>query len=156
MATQLWFDQHLKQSFSLPETPKLKLFLPPGKSPLVTLALMNPSEISSIDVFYTQQVQTDGGKDNSNNTKNRFWHHSAVSKNNGKWAAHLHLFSVDKPLWVYANVSYNLKKPISGAGYYYGIYSANQFTLSSLMRVATSGELKKAEVVATLKPQVSD
>jgi hypothetical protein len=61
---------------------------------------------------------------------------------------------VDKPLWVYANVSYKLKKPISGAGYYYGIYSANRFTLSSLMRVATSSELKKAGVVAKLKQQV--
>ena len=154
VATQLWFDQHLKQSFQLPETPSLKLFLPPGKSPVVTLGVDESREISAIDVFYTQQGQTDGGKDNSNNTKNRFWHHSAVSKHNGKWAAHLHLFSVDKPLWVYANVSYKLKKPISGAGYYYGIYSANRFTLSSLMRVATSSELKKAGVVATLKQQV--
>jgi len=154
VATQLWFDQHLKQSFQLPETPKLKLFLPSGKLPVVTLGVDESSEISAINVFYTQQAQTDGGKDNSNNTKNRFWHYSAVSKNNGKWAAHLHLFSVDKPLWVYANVSYNLKKPISGAGYYYGIYSAKQFTLSSLMRVATSGELKKAGVVSTLTPQV--
>ena len=154
VATQLWFDQHLKQSFQLPETPNLKLFLPSGKSPVVTLGIDESREISAIDVFYTQQGQTDGGKDNSNNTKNRFWHHSAVSKHNGKWAAHLHLFSVDKPLWVYANVSYKLKKPISGAGYYYGIYSANQFTLSSLMRVATSSELKKAGVVATLKQQV--
>ena len=154
VATQLWFDQHLKQSFQLPETPNLKLFLPSGKSPVVTLGIDESREISAIDVFYTQQGQTDGGKDNSNNTKNRFWHHSAVSKHNGKWAAHLHLFSVDKPLWVYANVSYKLKKPISGAGYYYGIYSAKRFTLSSLMRVATSSELKKAGVVATLKQQV--
>ena len=154
VATQLWFDQHLKQSFQLPETPNLKLFLPSGKSPVVTLGIDESREISAIDVFYTQQGQTDGGKDNSNNTKNRFWHHSAVSKHNGKWAAHLHLFSVDKPLWVYANVSYKLKKPISGAGYYYGIYSANRFTLSSLMRVATSSELKKAGVVAKLKQQV--
>ena len=154
VATQLWFDQHLKQSFQLPETPNLKLFLPPGKSPVVTLGVDESREISAIDVFYTQQGQTDGGKDNSNNTKNRFWHHSAVSKHNGKWAAHLHLFSVDKPLWVYANVSYKLKKPISGAGYYYGIYSANRFTLSSLMRVSTSSELKKAGVVAKLKQQV--
>ena len=105
VATQLWFDQHLKQSFQLPETPNLKLFLPSGKSPVVTLSVDESSEISSIDVFYTQQAQTDGGKDNSNNTKNRFWHHSTVSKNNGKWAAHLNLFSVDKPLWVYANGS---------------------------------------------------
>ena len=154
VATQLWFDQHLKQSFQLPETPSLKLFLPSGKSPVVTLGIDESREISAIDVFYTQQGQTDGGKDNSNNTKNRFWHHSAVSKHNGKWAAHLHLFSVDKPLWVYANVSYKLKKPISGAGYYYGIYSANRFTLSSLMRVSTSSELKKAGVVAKLKQQV--
>ena len=110
-------------------------------------------EISSIDVYYTQQVQTDGKKDNSNNTKNRFWHHSEVGKQNGKWTAQLNLFAVEKPLWVYSNVSYKLKKPIT-AGYYYGIYSAKQFTLSSLMRVATSEDLKKSGVITARKPNV--
>ncbi|MBT7650837.1 MAG: hypothetical protein HN553_07680, partial [Opitutae bacterium] len=65
VATQLWFDQHLKQSFQLPETPNLKLFLPSGKSPVVTLSVDESSEISAINIFYTQQAQTDGGKDNS-------------------------------------------------------------------------------------------
>ena len=154
VATQLWFDQHLKNSFRLPETPKLKLLLPPGKAPTVTVGVDDTQEVSSIDVFYTQQVQTDGKRDNSNNTKNRFWQHSAVSKNEGKWTAPLHLFSIEKPLWVYANVSYHLKKPISGAGYYYGIYSTNQFVLSSLMEVATAADLKKANIVTTLKPNL--
>ena len=154
VATQLWFDQHLKKSFCLPETPKLKLFLPTDKSPTVTLEVDESREISSIDVYYTQQVQTDGKKDNSNNTKNRFWHHSEVGKQNGKWTAQLNLFAVEKPLWVYSNVSYKLKKPITGAGYYYGIYSAKQFTLSSLMRVATSEDLKKSGVITARKPNV--
>ena len=70
--------------------------------------------------------------------------------------APLHLFSIEKPLWVYANVSYHLKKPISGAGYYYGIYSTNQFALSSLMEVATAADLKKADIVTTLKPKSFD
>lgn len=154
VATQLWFDQHLKNSFRLPKTPQLKLLLPAGKSPMVTVGVDDSREVSAIDVFYTQQAQTDGKRDNSNNTKNRFWQHSAVSKSEGKWTAPLPLFSIDKPLWVYANVTYHLKKPISGAGYYYGIYSANQFTLSSLMEIATAADLKKAKVVTTLKPNI--
>ena len=154
VATQLWFDQHLKNSFRFPKTPELKLLLPAGKSPMVTVDVDDTREIAAIDVFYTQQAQTDGKRDNSSNTKNRFWQHSAVSKNGGKWTAPLQLFSVEKPLWVYANVTYQLKKPISGAGYYYGIYSASQFTLSSLMKVATATDLMKSKVVSTLKTNI--
>ena len=61
---------------------------------------------------------------------------------------------MDKPLWVYANVRYQLEKPVSGAGYYYGSYTANSFNLSSLMKTVSSAELKKAGVVSTLKPSL--
>jgi hypothetical protein len=43
-----------------------------GKAPMVTVEVDDTQEVSAIDVFYTQQVQTDGKRDNSNNTKKPF------------------------------------------------------------------------------------
>ena len=62
------------------------------------------------------------------------------------------MLTTDKPLWAYANVLYSLDEPITGAGYYYRIYSTETFNLSSLVRVATPEQLKTAEVKATMKP----
>lgn len=150
--TQLWMDQYLKNSFSFPQTPKLNLELAQGKQPLVTLDL-DESQMLSVDVYYTQQGQVDGKKDNSTNTKNRYWHHSHATKKNGRWNAKLPIFSTDLPLWVYANVTYKLDKPVSGAGYYYGEYTSDRFVLSSLMKTANTSALKSSQVVTSLKRQ---
>ena len=150
VASQLWFDQYLKGSFKLPSTPQINVNLSQGKKPLVTLNI-DESKVDSIDVFYTQQGQMDGKKDDSTNTKSRFWHHVPVLKSNNAWTTELSIHSVDKPLWVYANVTYKLGKSITGAGYYYGVYTTEKFTLSSLMQVITPRALKDAKVVATMK-----
>ena len=154
VATQLWFDQHLKGVFKMPKTPELRLTLTKGKPPVATVRVDPSKPVEFVDVFYTQHGHVDGEKNDATNTKNRFWHHASIPLGKGKSAAHVHLPSVDKPLWVYANVRYQLEKPVAGAGYYYGSYTANSFNLSSLMKTVSSAELKKAGVVSTLKPSL--
>ena len=95
--TQLWMDQHLKNSFAFPQTPKIDLKLVPGKQPKVILQF-DESKMLSVDVYYTQQGQIDGKKDNSTNTKNRFWHHAKATKyNNRQWTAQMPIFSINAP-----------------------------------------------------------
>jgi hypothetical protein len=151
VGTQIWFDHHLKGLRRVPMTPQLNLTLPDGKLPTASLTVDESEEISSVDFFYTQQGQSDGEKDNTMNTRNRFWHHSPAVKGAGKWNAQLPIFSLDNPLWVYANVHYKLKKPIEGAGYYYGRYKADSYNLSSLMKVTDAAELQSSGVVASLR-----
>jgi hypothetical protein len=109
-------------------------------------------ELVSVDVFYTQQGQIEGEKNDHKNTIARFWRHAVASKKGDRWIAKLPLFSSDQPLWVYANVMYSLDQPISGAGYYYRDYTAKQFNLSSLTAMVTPKELNAAGVKATLEP----
>ena len=116
VASQIWFDHHLKNGPKIPKTPKLDLDFPRGGDPIANLIVDESREVLSVDIFYTQQGQIDGEKDNSTNTKNRFWHHSGVIKTNQKYSAKIPLFSLNKPLWVYANVTYRLDTPIRGAG----------------------------------------
>ncbi len=155
VAAQLWFDQYLKGIFTFPRTPQTELTLKSSEGvPVLTVRPDSSKPVLRVDVFYTRQGQIDGLNDDPNNTKNRFWHHAATSKQGDAWVAKLPLTGPDKPLWVYANVVYPLDPPVSGAGYYYRIYTSDRFNLSSLMHMATPAELKAAGVKATLPPSL--
>jgi len=151
----LWLDQYLKGGFTFPQIPQSSLNLKTKNAvPLFTVTPDPSKPIVSVDIYYTQQGQNEGEKNNHENTMNRFWRNADAKKSGNKWVAHLPIFSTDKPLWVYANVLYSLDQPVTGAGYYYSSYTAETFNLSSMMRIATPGQLKEAGVCATLKPSL--
>jgi len=156
VATQLWFDQVFKRNFTWPKTPASTLVLG-AKDGIPTFSVTPDSsrKILSVDIFYTQQGSTPQGRRRRRdleNAINRFWHYARPRKIGDQWTASLPLLSIDKPLWVYANVLYALDEPVSGAGYYYGSYRADRFNLSSLMSMAGPESLKKAGVTATMAP----
>ena len=144
VATQLWFDQVLKNSFVAPKTPQTELTLKTSNGiPELSILPDTTREILSVDVFVTRE----GDK----KAADRFWHHVPTKKGQGKWTASLELYGVDKPLWVYANVRYKLDKEITGAGYYYGIYTTDSFVLSSRMAMIAPEALKEAGVRSVLQ-----
>lgn len=150
VATQLWFDQHLKGSFAWPRSPQAGLDLAaPGGIPTLTVVPDAARPVLAVEIFYTQHGQADGRKDIRDNTVSRFWHRAASAVQDGVWTAKLPVFSTDQPLWVYANVVYPLEQEITGAGYYYRNYTTKQFNVSSLMTMVTPAELKAAGVRAT-------
>lgn len=152
IAGLLWFDQHLKKSYTFPQTPKTELTLATKTNiPAFRVTPDASQEILSVDVFYTQHGKLEGEKNDHENTKNRFWRSAKTTKEGDTWTASLPLTSTSKPLWVYANVLYPLDKPQSGAGYYYGLYTANAVNLSSVVQMVTPEELQAANVHATLK-----
>ena len=156
VVTQLWFDQYLKGTFTFPETPKSSLELKTKNGVPTFLVTPDASrKILSVDVYYTQQGQIDEKADNRENTINRFWHHAHTTRKGNSWTAELPVMSTDKPLWAYANVVYSLDETVTGAGYYYGIYSADKFNLSSTMSVISPVQLKATGVKATMKPSLT-
>ncbi|MFT5131113.1 MAG: arylsulfatase A-like enzyme, partial [Rhodothermales bacterium] len=142
VATQLWFDQHLKGSFSLPQTPQSELKL--GDVPSFSVRPDSSKRILSVDIYYSQQGDPVPAEFSRTHSIARFWHHAEATQAAGAWSAELPNVSGDKPLWVYANVSYPLDSPVTGAGYYYGAYSADRFTLSSRMSMVAAAELSKS------------
>ena len=155
VATQLWMDQHLKGTFILPQAPQTELTLKTESGvPSLTVEPDPSKPILYVDAYYTQQGQMDGQEDDRDNTMNRFWHHATATKKGDVWTAELPVFSTEKPLWVYANVVYPLDEPVTGAGYYYGIYTAAKFNLSSMVHIVSADELKVAGVKATLQPSL--
>ena len=87
--------------------------------------------IDTVDVFYTQ----DGEPLEREHRKNRFWHYAKPVCNGGQWTADLPLATTDKPLWAYANVRYRLDEPVTGAGYYYRVYTTDVFNASSPVQI---------------------
>lgn len=155
VATLLWFDQHLKKQFVMPDTPESELTLNTEDGiPRFTVRPDHSMPITSVNIFYTQQGEPNETPAQRENTVHRFWHHAQASENDGMWSGKLPVWSTKKPLWVYANVTYRLDKPVDGAGYYYRIYSADSFNLSSLLKTFDPETLQSAKVKATLKPTV--
>ncbi|MFC1652242.1 sulfatase-like hydrolase/transferase [Planctomycetota bacterium] len=155
VASQLWFDQQLKGIFTLPATPQIVVNLEAkGGIPTIMVTADQSNPILAVEVYYTQQGQMDGLKDNRENTKNRFWHYAETTKHGKSWHASLPLSNTDQPLWVYANVTYSLNESTAYAGYYYGVGLSEAFNLSSLMFIATADQLKAAGVQPTLKPSL--
>ncbi|MDB4499018.1 dienelactone hydrolase family protein [Akkermansiaceae bacterium] len=147
VATQLWFDEHLKGTFQNPSTPKTTLTL--EGVPTLTVIPDLSRTIHSIDIFYTQQGSENEGNEDA---KYRHWQHLSADLVDGKATAALPLLDTDRPLWAYANIRYALDKPITGAGYYYGIYTTKDFNISSLVHLASPEQLQAAGTQATDKP----
>ena len=149
VATQLWFDEQLKGNFNVPKTPKTELKL--SGTPEITVIPDASRKILSVDFFYTQEGKAKETSKDRDLVMNRFWHHRLGKMVNGQAKATLPLLSREKPLWVYANVRYELDKPVEGVGYYYRAYQAKDFNVSSLIKKITVDQLKLAGVNATDK-----
>lgn len=155
VATLLWFDTHLQHTFDFPKTPQTKItFHQAAGVPTINVKPDTSRKPLSVDVYYTQHGKSVELPSDRENTMNRFWRHAATTSNGDHWTASLPIISVDKPLWVYANVSYALEQPVSGAGYYYGTYTADTFNVSSVLEKFSAEQLKARGVKATLKPSL--
>ena len=155
VAGLLWFDQFLQGTFQYPWTPNTVLELKTGSNIPRFSVTPDPSRrVLSVDIFYTQQGQTPEEKYDMGHTIARFWHHARAQSDGKVWTAEVPLLSVERPLWIYANVLYSLDAPVVGAGYYYAVYTAKTVNISSTMSIVTPEQLAAAGVKATLKPSL--
>lgn len=149
VATLLWMDQHLKDSFDMPKTPKSTVTLKTNNGvPSIKITPDRAEEVKNVDVFYTEQHEPTLGPQGA---MTRFWHYAKATKKGKVWTADIPMSDPEKPLWVYANATYPLEEPVIGAGYYYEIYTANNYILSSRMHMYSPKQLATAGVKANLK-----
>jgi acetyl esterase/lipase len=153
VAAQLWFDQHLQGTFRFPQTPQCALQLRSANGvPTASVEVDTSQPVVSVDVYYSQPRPMDAGAKPADDYKHRFWRHAKATRKGDVWQVALPLIADDQPLRVYANVRYALPKPVTSAGYYYAIRSADEFVLSSVLQTVSPAQLQAAEVQATLQP----
>lgn len=150
VSVPLWFNQHLKSEFVMPKNPETDLVLKTAdRTPVFTVTPDDLREILSVDIYYTEQ-------DESNYTErlvamSKYWRHAPATESDGTWTAPVPAFSTDRQLWVYADIAYANDREVFGSG---GgpVLSSDTFHLSSLLRMVTPDELKAAGVEANETP----
>ncbi|WP_372772247.1 dienelactone hydrolase family protein [Mangrovibacterium sp.] len=151
----LWFDQYLKGEFTYPETPKTEMALKTQSGiPSFSVIPDSSKEILEVEIYYTQQADFVDDVPEREHRKSRFWHYSKPTRNDKVWTAELPLIDKESTLWAYANVRYKLDVPVTGAGYYYRIYTVDNFNLSTPIEIATSEQLQAAGTIVTEKPSL--
>lgn len=131
---QLWFEQHLKGSFVLPATPKLALTLQASNGVPVATVRPDPAlPVRRVDLYYAIDPHE----------LTRFWRDAQPVQDCNEWKAALPVLSVDAPLFVYANVVYDLPEPQRA------VLKSDCFTLSSRVLSASPGQMRAAGVRAT-------
>lgn len=156
VATQLFFDEHLKGSFKFPATPEISVqWKAPDGIPVATARTDPSREPLSVDFYYTQSAlpRSEYGKGKKNLPRPAYyWRHAKAEKSGGVWTAQLPMSGDDRPVWVFVNATYPLDPPVSGAGYYYRDYTTDRFTVSSKLVSAEAPELKAAGVISSFVP----
>lgn len=139
-ARELWLDAKLKDGFSFPAPPQIfvKLDTKDGR-PQVSVRPDTSMPISHIDVFFTR----DGNKSSSQTMRTRYWQFAKPTQENSTYTASLDIFDQDEPLWIFANVYYQLedsgkKRALTKA--------AKTFTVSTRLIQFSSKQLAQANI----------
>ncbi len=135
----LWFDSHLQDRLTFPESPAARLVLDGGDGvPVYEVRPDTSRAIERVAVYY--------GYDRD--PRNRFWASAHVERTGDVWRAACPVFDLDEPLFVLANVSYRLNGDERPPG------DPETFVLS-VADAARPEALVDAGVRATEKPQRS-
>jgi hypothetical protein len=134
----LWFEQHLKNSFRCPGTPRIDLDLTlAGGIPRVVVTPDPSLPVRHVDVHYSLDPHT----------LSRFWRTPEVVKgDDGRtWSASCPIMSLDDPFFVFANVTYDTPSTVK-------VKVPDTFTISSRVLSVTPSRLRESGVKATDAP----
>ena len=135
----LWFDQHLKKTFTVPATPESKLVFATGDHvPELHVTPDSTQPVAAVHIYYS--VDPD--------PRARFWRSAQAQKAGTSWTAKLPILAVDQPLFAFANVVYPLK-PAESEPF---ARRTDRFAISSQMHTTTPQDLQRASVAATDTP----
>ena len=152
VSATLFFNHCLKNEFRMPENPVTALDFETGNNtPVFSVAPDASQQILSVDIYYTlQDMEGRTIKTDRDGAVTKYWQYAPATESNGTWTAPLPLYSVDRELWVYADIHYAYDREIQ---YNCGgpLYKHNSFHLASLPLMITPDELKAAGVKANLK-----
>lgn len=145
LTQHLWFEQHLKGAFVIPGTPKLTLDLKTSDGvPRVTVIPDDTlQQAKHVDVYYSTDPHE----------LTRFWRDAGTAKVGAQWQAACPVVSLDEPLFVYANVSYETPASYRNVAVPAGNHNSDIFTISSRMISVNATALRGAGVKATAKPE---
>ncbi len=140
----LWFEEHLKGAFKMPQTPQLVLNLKtPDGVPLLTLTPDDSAPVQRVDIYYSLDPHE----------LTRFWRDAMAVEAGQQWTAACPVMSLEQPLFAYANVVYATPEPYRAVAQAPGQDNTATFAISSRVLSAGPAQLQAAGVKATDKPE---
>ncbi|MCX7006922.1 MAG: acetylxylan esterase, partial [Kiritimatiellaeota bacterium] len=137
----LWFEQHLKGAFTMPQTPRLVLELKTADG-VPTLTVTPDESRPVMDIYYSLDPHE----------LTRFWRDAPAVKSGNAWQAKCPIMSLEQPLFAYANVAYDTPAQYRNVAQAPGQENTDLFALSSRVLSAAPAQLQVAGVKATDKP----
>ena len=136
VARILWLDQHLKATVKLPATPKSEFGL--GKTAVLNVSPSRELPVKRVEIYYS--VDPD--------PRSRFWRSVGALNLGGHWQAGLEVEDLNRPLFAFANVFYELPKPVTLP---HG--EAKEVCISSLFHELKPEALRKTRVQRSGGPE---
>jgi hypothetical protein len=130
----LWFEEHLKGAFKMPETPQLELDLKTTDGvPRITVTPDTSHPVERVDIYYSTDPHG----------LTRFWRDAKAVRTGDTWQAACPVMSIEQPLFAYANIIHSLP-PI-----YQNERAGAVFAISSRVMLVAPARLKSSGVRAT-------
>ncbi|MEI7729165.1 MAG: acetylxylan esterase [Verrucomicrobiota bacterium] len=140
----LWFEQHLKGAFTMPQTPKIELNLKTADGvPIVTVAPDETMPVKRVDIYYSIDPHE----------LTRFWRDAMAKKDGSQWKAACPILSVAQPIFTYANVIYDTPAQYRNIAQSPGHENSDAFAISSRVLSSSPAQLQAAGVKATDRPE---
>lgn len=140
LTQHLFFEQHLKQSFTFPKTPQLTLSTGnPDGIPHLTATPDLSAPVKSVHIYYSIDPHP----------TTRFWRHAIAVKSGNQWSAPAPLMSLDQPLFAFADVSYETPAIYQNIARPPGSGNSETYSISSRVITASPTLWKSKNIRAT-------
>lgn len=140
LTKHLFFQQHLKQAFVFPETPRLVW----EKNPVDGAPVLR---VTPDDSRVVRDVQVYDSLDPHPMT--RFWRNAGARKQGREWIAHAPLLSLEQPFFAYADVFYETPEQARTIAQPRGSGNSSVYAISSRVLCLGPAQLKSAGIKAT-------
>jgi hypothetical protein len=139
----LWFEEHLKGAFKMPQTPQFALNLKtPNGVPRMIVTPDDSQPVKRVDIYYSLDPHE----------LTRFWRDGKAVKVGKQWTADCPVMNLEQPVFAYADVAYETPTQYRNVAHAPGQDNADTFAISSRVLSATPAQLRASGVKATDQP----
>ena len=139
----LWFEEHLKGAFKMPQTPQFVLNLKTANGvPRMIVTPDDSQPVKRVDVYYSLDPHE----------LTRFWRDGHAVRAGKQWTADSPVMNLEQPLFAYADVAYETPPQYRNVAHTPGEENTDTFAISSRVLSATPAQLRASGVKATDQP----
>ena len=140
LTQHLWFEEHLKGAFKMPQTPQIVLNLKSADGvPIISVIPDSTLPVKRVDIYWSIDPHT----------LTRFWRDAKAVRVGQQWQASCPMMSLDQPVFAFANVSYDTPPHYRRVAQPQGQDNSDTFAISSRVVSVSSRQLQDAGVKVT-------